>query len=95
MRKFSDEVVEKALRLREDGTITPLAGPGGHTVAWRVQHEYRAPKITTYRVQTDYDPAKGTVSWITCTCEHGKNLGDSRCYHAAAVLLHIRDEETA
>jgi len=47
-----------------------------------------------YRVQADYDREARTVSWITCTCPHGLNsgAGQTHCYHAAAILLTLRDE---
>jgi hypothetical protein len=50
---------------------------------------------TRYRVQCDFDQAFRTLSWITCTCPHGLNVGagETACYHAAAVLMLIRDME--
>jgi hypothetical protein len=46
---------------------------------------------TRYRVQTDYNPRKNTVSWATCTCPHGMHAGpaQTRCYHVGAVLMEI------
>lgn len=46
-----------------------------------------------YRVSTDFDPATGGLSWITCTCLHGQRAGFGlcHCYHAGAVLLALTE----
>lgn len=49
---------------------------------------------TTYRVQSDYDPATGNLMWVTCTCPHGLHSGGGRslCYHACAALLSVESD---
>lgn len=44
-----------------------------------------------YRVQSDFDPATGVMTWVTCTCPHGLNTGAGRatCYHVAAAMMRI------
>jgi uncharacterized Zn finger protein len=46
-----------------------------------------------YRVQLG--EADGRLAYITCTCTHGirAGAGDCRCYHSAAVLMVIQDEQ--
>lgn len=39
-----------------------------------------------YRLQTDGE------SWITCTCPNGQRIGLPKCYHSAAVLLKIEEQ---
>jgi hypothetical protein len=50
----------------------------------------------TYRVQSDFDRVTRKLSWVTCTCPHGLNVGagTASCYHVAAVLMLLRDEQT-
>jgi hypothetical protein len=44
-----------------------------------------------YRVSTDIDPVTGELSWITCTCAHGRKSGGGtcRCYHVGAALMYL------
>ena len=83
--EFSPEVLEKAARYVADGKVRKDEGDTEHV--WRVQGSARFP----YRVQTD--AADGKVTWVGCSCPHGMNtgVGISRCSHAVAVLLTIRD----
>lgn len=48
-----------------------------------------------YRVQSDFKPETRKLTWITCTCPHGlfNGAGETRCYHAAAVLLLLRQRQ--
>lgn len=83
---FSPEVISKAYRYLKDGRVH--GDPETSQVFWVTGTADRA-----YRVQTDADRERGTATWITCTCAHGKNLGagSARCSHAVAVLLAVRD----
>lgn len=95
MRAFSDDVVQHALTLveAEDG-ITEINTQTGEVIGYRVCSVDPDGKRTgrVYRVQTDYRPGFEKVRWITCTCKHGMadGFGNSRCYHAAAVLIYLR-----
>lgn len=50
---------------------------------------------TWYRVTSDYavDPfGIGDFTWASCSCPHGSNKGDSRCYHVVALFRAILQE---
>jgi len=85
---FSPPVILRARQGIEDGLVERDAE---YPAIWWVRSRN---SDSTYRVQSDFDPAKGTLTWITCTCAHGLNVGagQTHCWHAAAVLLRIRDE---
>jgi len=93
--EFSPDVIAKAQKLlakkMPDGEPALTQDPGHASVWWVVPSSGAARR---YRVQSDYARATRTLSWITCTCPHGLNKGGgtTRCYHAAAVLLLIREE---
>lgn len=59
----------------------------------RVHRDADAPEVffvegsQIYRVQTDGE------EYITCTCPNGMRKGRPHCYHTAAVLIMIRDEQ--
>ena len=84
--EFSPEVIDKAEGYLRDGRIHRDADV--HGLYW-VQGSARRP----YRVQTDASAARGTATWISCSCPHGVNVGAGACTcsHAVAVLLAIRD----
>lgn len=84
--EFSDEVVEKAHRYLAEKRVTMV---DGDPKAWNVRGSAKEP----YRVRTD--ATDGKVTWVGCSCAHGKHtaMGISRCSHAVAVLLMIRDGE--
>jgi uncharacterized Zn finger protein len=87
--EFNPDVVRKAEKLlTEDGVTADTDHP--HAIWW-----VTGSNGDNYRVQADYDPTRRTLSWITCTCPHGLNAGGgaARCYHVAAVLLLLRDEQ--
>lgn len=92
--QFSPDVIAKAEKLLgaklPDGTPKVLQDLE-HPSVWWVTPSSGASR--RYRVQSDFQPGSRTLSWITCTCPHGINKGGgtTRCYHAAAVLLLIRD----
>lgn len=83
---FSPEVIAKASRYIAEGRVK--ADPETDQVYW-ITGTAKHP----YRVQTDADRESGTVTWIGCSCAHGKNLGagSAKCSHAVAALLAIRD----
>lgn len=84
--RFSAEVIEKAehylseSRVRRDPNV-----PG---VFW-----VRGSGSRPYRVQVDIVEGSPASSYIYCTCPHGLTVGTgvSRCSHAVAVLIVIRD----
>lgn len=86
MKAFSDAVLEKAKAL-SDEQVTP---DDSYPDIWWVE---ASGGERYYRVQTDFNPVSRTISWVTCTCPHGLNAGagETTCYHAAAVLIRLRD----
>jgi hypothetical protein len=86
MREFSDTVLAKAKALSDEKVMPDDDYPD----IWWVE---ASSGDQFYRVQSDYDPGTRTLSWVTCTCPHGLNAGagETTCYHAAAVLMRLRD----
>lgn len=92
--EFSADVIAKARKLlgkTVEGKPAVRRDTDHPAVWWVVPSSGSA---RDYRVQSDYNAATGTLSWITCTCPHGLNKGGgtTRCYHAAAALLLIKEE---
>lgn len=88
--RFSEDVLTKARKLvNADKLVWDDTYPN---ICW-----VTGSKNDRYRVQTDYDLVTGKLSWITCTCPHGLNVGAgaTRCYHAAAVLLELLEQKVA
>lgn len=94
---FSTATVLKAERLlgrkNDAGHALVLRDPELPSVWWVES----SAADRRYRVQTDWNPETLTLTWINCTCPHGANKGGGqcRCYHAAAVLMLLRDEKLA
>jgi hypothetical protein len=93
--EFTPDVIGKAHKLL--GARTPEGEPKvlqdpEHPNIWWVTPSSGAAK--RYRVATDWQPGTRNLSWITCTCPHGLNKGGgtTRCYHAAAALLLLREK---
>lgn len=94
---FSENTLDRATDAQADGRVEQDAA---HENIWWVTSDRTLVdgSLPRYRVQTDY--RDGVLTWITCTCSHGRNVGAgrTRCYHAAAVLMEIkirRDDELA
>lgn len=92
---FSTETVLKAERLlgRTNALGVPLVSHDPElSSVWWVKSSAGDRR---YRVQTDWSPQTRTLTWVNCTCPHGANKGGGqcRCYHAAAVLMLLRDEK--
>jgi hypothetical protein len=96
---FSANVVLKAERLlgkvNEDGTKAMLQDLEFPNIWWVTPSAGSAAK--RYRVSSDWSETTQTLTWVTCTCPHGANTGGgtSRCYHAAAALMLLRDAKLA
>jgi hypothetical protein len=90
-RKFSPEVVDKAHRLLAEKRLR--VDDDFANVWWVVS----SSGANLYRVQSDWNPETKKLRWVTCTCPHGLHAGagETRCYHAAAVLLLLREQEDA
>lgn len=76
--RWSSEIIRKAEQLVTDGKVHRDADHGD---------VYFVEGSKTYRVQTDGH------TWITCTCPNGMRTSRPHCYHTAAVLMRIADEE--
>lgn len=83
---FSPDVIAKARDYLDAGRVLPDSSAPG---VWWVTGSRAQP----YRVQTDADPATRRATWISCSCPHGMHVGAgvSRCSHAVAVLIRVRD----
>lgn len=89
--QFSGTVLDKARKLLKFGYFEQ--DPEQPNVWW-----VRSSNGTyTYGVRSNFDPETRELSWLTCTCPHGRNkgAGQTRCYHAAAVLITLQEEGTA
>lgn len=77
--RFSEASIRKAERLVAQGRIVEDE---------RVPHLFYAEGSAgdRHRVQVDRDEP---VTWVTCTCQHGRNVSafETSCYHAVAALL--------
>ena len=84
MLQFSPEVIAKAEQYVRDGRVR--LDPNVDGVYW--VHGTR-----DYRVQTDAHAGRSSGTYIACTCPHGLSVGAgiSRCSHAVAVLIAVRD----
>lgn len=89
LEDFSTEIRRKAEKLLASGKVCQDADYD------RIYWMPSSSGHKKYRVQTDYDRVTGDIGWITCTCPHGlnKGAGQTRCYHAAAVLLLLTEGE--
>jgi hypothetical protein len=87
MIEFSPETLSRARQA--EATPDPTAEN-----VWWVRSINRDSR---YRVQTDYNADRNTVTWVTCTCPHGMHAGpdQTRCYHVAAVLMEILARRSA
>lgn len=87
---FSEPVLKKARHLLKGERVTR---DDEHPAIWWVGS---SAGDRTYRVQSDFDPTSRVLTWVTCTCPHGLNTGAGTafCYHVAAVLMLLRDEQT-
>lgn len=96
--EFSPTVIDKAYRLLGEkdpaGASAILEDPEYPNIWWVTPSSGSAKR---YRVATDLQPGTRILTWITCTCPHGMNKGGgtSRCYHAAAALLLMRERWAA
>jgi hypothetical protein len=95
--QFSPETIRKAELLlgRKNSAGVPIVLRDEQLPSiWWVEN---SAGTSRYRVQTDWSPQTLTLTWINCSCPHGANKGGGqcRCYHAAAVLMLLRDEKLA
>lgn len=96
--RFSKDILAKARTLsagRTAGGSPLVVRDGAYPNIWWVTS---LSGEHTYRVQNDFDPAKGTITWVSCTCMHGLNVDDigrTSCHHAAAVLMRLLEESQA
>lgn len=86
--KFSPDVIRKARAYVKDNRVA--IDPGHEGIYWVTGTRLGS----AYRVQTDADHETGKITYITCTCPHGLNIGagTAKCSHAVAVLLTIKAE---
>lgn len=84
---FSDTVIGKARDLLAAKRVS--ADPTFFGIWWAESSDGQH----NYRIQSDYSSETGKLSWITCTCPYGlmAGAGTTRCYHAAAVLILLRE----
>lgn len=76
---YSQAVLDKAKKLNKDC----LAPHPTSADTWQVTSS-RTGKVHSVQVYEHY---------VVCTCTHGKHSGGfARCYHAAAVELHLEAE---
>jgi hypothetical protein len=87
---YSAEVLDKAHELLARGGLRP---DEEFANIWWIT-SLNTPGAL-YRVQSDFNPEKRSLSWITCTCPHGLivGAGQTHCYHAAAVLITLREAQ--
>lgn len=87
---FSEPVLKKARRLLASQRVTR---DKQFDAIWWVRS---SAGDHTYRVQSDFDRNTRQLTYVTCTCPHGLivGAGTSHCYHVAAVLMLLRDEQT-
>jgi len=86
--KFSDATIQKAKDVLAVGLDAVKQDETYPNIWWVLS----SSGAVSYRVQHDYNPERHSLTWITCTCPHGLNVGagETSCYHAAAVLMMIQ-----
>lgn len=93
LAELSAAVFSKARAAARLGLVHPDPDPANQPSVWWV--ESLRPKVDTrYRVSTDLHAGTGELTWINCTCAHGRKTGAGycRCYHVGAVLLALTEE---
>jgi len=89
LAEFSTSVLGKARRASARCLVTPDATAPN---VWWVG-SLRPEQTTAYRVTLIEAPEQ---RWVSCSCAHGQKSGggNSRCYHVAAVLTHLKTRGT-
>ena len=93
LAELSAAVFSKARAAARRGLVSPDPDPANQPRIWWVE-SLRPEVETRYRVSTDLNAGTGELTWINCTCAHGRKTGAGycRCYHVGAVLLALTEE---